>query len=186
MRVLVAAEGPVDEVVLGMLRQRVGAEVTYKTFQSRGIDQVLRLATDVVRAAHFGGFDLLVIHADADDSPPHQPAHVEARCRVCRLEACVATAMPTLRDIGRASPLRTVVAVPCQSTDAWLLWGRDDGAPTAVEQRHRHDVKRALFGERKSGHEAAALGWVGQLRDRLDRGEMPPEALQRVVLAVRR
>ncbi|EYF07665.1 hypothetical protein [Chondromyces apiculatus] len=92
-RFLLATEGPVDDVVLGALCATwcglAAADIDRKVFPARGIEQVLRLVPEVVRAAHFGHYDALLIHADADETPEHVMGHQEPRCRVCMLQALV-------------------------------------------------------------------------------------------------
>jgi hypothetical protein len=52
------------------------AEVHPKRFPSRGIDVVKRLLHVVIRAAHFGFYDLLLIHFDLDDTLLQAHEHV--------------------------------------------------------------------------------------------------------------
>src|SRR5262245_30685197 len=59
MRVLLATEGESDQVVAQVLIRKANpeAEIVPKSFPARGIQVVLRLLPDTVRAAHFGFFD---------------------------------------------------------------------------------------------------------------------------------
>lgn len=146
-RFLIATEGPVDEVVIHALCEAwcAPSAIDEKRFPARGIEQVMRLVPDIVRAAHFGYYDVLVIHADADATPEHVHGHDEADCRTCRLRTKVSLVLEQVGSREGMAPLLVVVAIPKQTTDAWLLWGRDNGDGRRVEQMSRHEVKARVF-----------------------------------------
>ena len=170
-RVLLATEGPVDEVVIGALcvewLQLDAADITMKQFPARGIAQVLRLAPDIVRAAHFGYYEILLIHADADATPDHVDGHHEPRCRVCLLQAMIETTLERVGVRPGSAPLTVVLAIPKQTTDAWLLWGRDNGDGRRVEGIDRHEVKIRVFEGARFNHQARAQALVPSLLMRL-------------------
>ncbi len=86
----------------------------------------------------------------------------------------------TLEAVGTREgmqPLSVVLALPRQTTDAWLLWGRDDGDAEAVERLSRHEVKRRVFGEARSGHVDRARQLVPALLERLRSVESTPPSL---------
>src|SRR5262249_31628210 len=149
-----------------------------KQFPARGIDQVLRLAPDIVRAAHFGYYDALLIHADADATPDHVAGHQEQRCRTCMLQAAVDA---TLKRVGARrgmAPLTVLIAIPKQTTDAWLLWGRDDGDGRMVEEIARHELKRRVFEGERFNHHLRAQAMVPSLLSRLRaEDQAPPPSL---------
>ncbi|HSN98799.1 MAG TPA: hypothetical protein VLS89_10960 [Candidatus Nanopelagicales bacterium] len=160
-------------------------DVEARKFPARGIAQVLRLLPDTVRRAHWGYFDVLVVHGDADDSPEHEQhsAHVDG-CHTClmiqRIEATLATMSPR----PNQEALLWALAVPRQSTDAWLLWARDDGDPAAVEGLGRHGVKAKVFGKESYGHVAKAEPLAARLIERLQAAEVPPPSLARFLRAL--
>ncbi len=170
-RFLLATEGPVDEVVIGALcaewRQLAAADIVMKQFPARGIAQVLRLAPDIVRAAHFGYYDVLLIHSDADATPDHVDGHHERQCRVCQLRAMVDTTLERVGTRTGMAPLSVVLAIPKQTTDAWLLWGRDNGDGRSVEEIDRHEVKKRVFEGARFNHRARAQAIVPSLLMRL-------------------
>lgn len=190
-RVLLATEGAVDEVVIiALCRARLGCsteDIVPKRFPARGIVQVLRLATDVARAAHFGYYDILILHADADDTADHA-AHGAAAphsgCHLCALEERVEMTLRALEPRQGVAPLSVRYAFPKQSTDAWLLWGRDGGDAADMEQASRHLVKERLFGRTKFGHADQARTLVPPLLARLRRGEQGPPQLMAFVSAL--
>lgn len=181
-RLLLAAEGPVDEIVLRALclewREFAANDIIIKQFPARGIAQVLRLAPEIVRAAHFGYYDVLLIHADADATPDHVAGHHEPRCRTCMLQSVVDT---TLERVGARSGmirLQVVLAIPRQTTDAWLLWGRDNGDGKRVEEIPRYEVKRRVYEGERFNHHVRAQAIVPSLLSRLrEKGLAPPPSL---------
>lgn len=187
-RVLLATEGAVDEVVITALgRARLGCsteEIVPKRFPARGIVQVLRLAPDVARAAHFGYYDVLILHADADDVGDHAAHTVSAPqsgCHLCTLQSRVEVTLNGLAPREGVAPVSVRYAFPKQSTDAWLLWGRDGGDAVAMERFFRHHVKEQVFGRTKFGHDEKARQLVPSLLARLRRGEQGPPHLMAFV-----
>ncbi len=170
-----------DETVIEALcirsRHPTEDEITRKSFPARGITQVFRLLPDIVRAAHFGYYDILVLHADVDNTPNHVPGHENAECRGCMLTATVQSATHALGPRTGMGPILTVLALPRQATDAWLLWGREDGDGAKLEAMDRHHVKHLVFGDTKYGHTAMAVELVKPLLARLDAAEVPPPSL---------
>ena len=188
-RFLLATEGPVDEVVLSALcvawRGLTLDDIGLKQFPARGLAQVLRLAPDVVRAAHFGRYEVLLIHADADATPDHVPGHQEPRCRTCILQATVETTLGRVGAREGMAPLTVILAIPKQTTDAWLLWGRDNGDGRRVEEIPRHDVKHRVFGGERFNHHARAKAMVPSLLLRWrEKDRVPPPALASLHLSL--
>ena len=177
--VMLATEGPVDEVVLTeLLVGLLGVahdDVTSKRFPARGIQSLTRLLPDVIAAAHWAGHHLLIVHADIDDSPSHEDAHVEPDCRRCQLEAIVAAKMLDVKPRAGA-PLRIALVLPRPTTDAWLLWGRDDGDRVRIESTDRHLIKRKIFPQRYATVDRARE-LAPTMLTRLESGELPPPSL---------
>jgi hypothetical protein len=149
MRILLATEGESDEIVAERLLRKVfpDSQIQPKRMPARGIAVVRKLLTDIVRAAHFGHFELLVVHFDLDDTWPEPCEHVEESERWLEIRKEVDNLVAQLRNIpGRASPLHTIFMAPAQSTDAWLRWALMDGDGRKWERKDRHTLKRELFG----------------------------------------
>jgi hypothetical protein len=148
MRILLATEGESDEIVARAIIGRIHpkASIDPKRFPARGFPIVQRLMTDVVRAAHFGFYDLLTVHFDLDDTLPSGARSVAESPRWQGIQTILVSTIPTLRDCNRPAPLRAVLMAPCQSTDAWLCWGIEGGEGTHWEARSRHDLKAKLYG----------------------------------------
>ncbi len=182
-RVLLATEGPSDEVVISALcvewRACTKDDLTIKRFPARGIAQVLRLVPDIVRGAHFGYYDLLVVHADADATPDHVTGHDAPACRTCILGKAAYTTLAGLPPRDGMAPLSVAIAIPKQTTDAWLLWGRDDGDAGKLEMLDRHEVKRRVFGAAMAGHAKLARALIPALLTRIRAAEPLPPSLSR-------
>jgi hypothetical protein len=188
-RFLLATEGHVDEVVLSALcvewRGLAANDIELKQFPARGIDQVLRLAPELVRAAHFGYYDVLLIHADADATPAHVAGHEEPRCRTCMLRTMVDTTLERVGGRQGMAPVTVVLAIPKQTTDTWLLWGRDNGDGKRIEEIARHEVKHRVFEGERFNHRVRAQAMVPSLILRLRMKELvPPPSLAALLRAL--
>lgn len=159
MRILLATEGDSDEAVAeGILRSlRPDANIDPKRFPARGLSVVLRLLPDTVRAAHFGFYDLLIVHADLDDTLPAGASTVQESPRWRELESLLTATLVSLPNCNRPKPLLWTLMTPDQSTDAWLCWGCEGGNGREWERKSRHDLKARLYG-------TPAIGMVQQAR----------------------
>jgi hypothetical protein len=148
MRVLLATEGDSDEVVADRLVRHLclGAQFDPKRFPARGFPVVRRLMPDVVRAAYYGFYDLLVVHFDLDTTLPAGFQCVVESPRWQEIRSLIDATLASLPDIRRPGPLVAVLMAPCQSTDAWLTWGRDNAKGRDWEARSRHELKHRLYG----------------------------------------
>lgn len=150
MRVLIATEGPSDEIVsTSIIRSQIGdCEIVKKRFAARGFGVVKRSITTITKAAHFGGFDLLVVHFDLNGSAAvrsvdcvlRSPRHVEIR-------EAIANAQANLQPVAqRPTPVNVALMAPAPTTDAWLSWGTTGGkSGPSFEQMNRHTLKSSLF-----------------------------------------
>jgi hypothetical protein len=148
MRILLATEGESDEIVAGAIIRQLSpqAAIDPKKFPARGFPIVQRLMPDVVRAGHFGFYDLLAVHFDLDDTLPSCARSVAESPRWQEIQSMVVSTIHTLRDCNRPALLRTVLMAPCQSTDAWLCWGLEGGDGVHWEAKPRHNLKAKLYG----------------------------------------
>ena len=150
MRILLATEGESDEVVGKRLVRSIfpHSEIQPKRMPARGIAVVMRLLKDIVRAAHFGHFDLLVIHFDLDDTFVDAHQHVTESKRWLEIRKEIDDLLLNqLKNKGdRTAPLQAVLMAPAQSTDAWLRWALMDGDGKKWEKKDRHALKREVFG----------------------------------------
>ena len=149
-RILVATEGTTDEAVADRLirRQFPNAMVNFKKFPSRGIDTVIALTPAIVRAAHFGIYDILVILFDLNGtlkaSSSKEPSNSQ---RWKKIDSLATTTLEVLAMLpARAHILRIVYMAPVESTEAWLAWGKNGRAGASWEAMPRWSIKVGLFG----------------------------------------
>jgi hypothetical protein len=180
MRILLATEGESDEIVATAIIHRIqpGASIDPKKFPSRGFPVVQRLMADVIRAAHFGFYDLLVIHFDLDDTLPAGAQRVLESPRRQVIYTILASTISTLKDCNRSAALRTVLMTPCQSTDAWLCWGLEGGEGIGWEARSRHDLKAKLYGHPPLMVASKARAYTQNLLHQLDNNSAWPSSLR--------
>lgn len=144
---MIAAEGDSDEIVAqAIVRFKYPqSHIVNKVLPARGFYVVLRSCDLIARAAHFGLFDLLVVHFDLDASLGSAPFNAKSSVRIQKvadaLEATIAI-LPNLP--GRAADLKVALMAPLQSTDAWLAWG-EIGGRTNWERKDRAQLKSMLY-----------------------------------------
>jgi hypothetical protein len=149
--------------------------VVNKTFAARGFNVVLRACELVARAAHFGHFDLLVVHFDLNGSllgGPFDPIRSE---RIQKVSSEIGRTLSLLPIADRSEPVRVALMAPLQSTEAWLAWA-SIGSTIDWEKRERAQVKRTLFGSPSRGLIVKAQGYSAKLvaRLQLDQNDAPP------------
>jgi hypothetical protein len=149
MRILLATEGPSDEVVAEQLiRNDLGAvSIDRKRFPARGFSVVERLIDVFVRAGQFGHYDLLVVHFDLDDTLPRNFTSLSQSKRWTGIQTRIIDTLASLPSANRLIPLKTLLMTPCRATEAWLAWGREGGSGRTWENADRRDLKRRLFGD---------------------------------------
>ena len=149
MRILLMGEGDSDEIVADALihRSYPDAVITPKRFAARGFQVVWRSIPTLVRAAHFGFFDVLVIHFDINGTLLPDFGSVTESKRFQNISMSVSESHNSLPDPGRTHALRTVLMAPCQSVEAWLGWGGEGGDGNLWERKAQKDLKKYLFGE---------------------------------------
>ena len=170
-RILLATEGPSEDAIGEILLKHFlgGVTVDRKRFPARGIDIVRRAVPNLVRAAHFGYYDLLVIHFDLDDSVNTDIGmDISASPRWQEIEQAVADGRSNCRPIMRVRDVEVVFMAGCQSTDGWLCWGRDGGDGRQLERMSRHTTKEMLYGRPPRSVTDKAKGFTQQLITRLD------------------
>ena len=182
MRILLATEGESDEVVAERLVRNVipDAVIQPKRMPARGIAVVLRLLKDIVRAAHFGFFDLLILHFDLDDTLLDTHQHSSESRRWFEIQDQVAGVLKDLsaNTAGRAKPLETVLMTPAQSTDAWLRWAVMNGDGKRWEKKDRHELKIQLYGNPPRGLVKKSLSYVDRLVHQMTECDQWPRSLR--------
>lgn len=184
MRVLLATEGPSDEIVAQRLIHHAldSSIIECKKFVARGFQVVKRSVDAIVRAAHFGHYDLLAIHFDLNNTVQPGFASVSESVRWQEIDTAARQILANLPHAHRDRDLQIALITPCQATDAWLAWARENKSGKQWERRSRHELKRKLFGNppRKVVEKADTLGaelvaqmdanedWPQSLRDSLD------------------
>lgn len=123
MRVLLAAEGPTDEVVAKSIIRRFlpSAEIVPKRFTSRGLVVVRRSIPALVRAAHYQLYDLLVIHFDTDDTLRGAWRHVSESSRWQEAQAKIESVLPLPDHPSRERRLLTLLSFCC-GRHVFLFW----------------------------------------------------------------
>lgn len=180
MRILLVTEGASDEPVAEHLVRRVfrQAEIERKRLSVRGFEVVARQLEIWLRAAHFGHYDLLIVHFDLDDSIPGDFQSVTESGRWRDISTSAEQILSTLPDIGRDTGLRLALMTPCQSTEAWLAWGVENEDGAQWEKANRHDLKRKLFGNPPRGLVRKAEILADQLVDQMDSSQAWPRSLR--------
>lgn len=181
MRILLAAEGGSDEVVARRLIERYfGKNVTIdrKGMPGRGVDAIRRVASDCMRAAHFGHYDLVVVHFDMDDTLPADFTDPAQSSRWNQIRSQMTTTLSSLREAYRTSELKMALMTPSQATEAWLSWGREDESGRRWEHRSRHDLKQKLFGNPPRGMVAKAEALAPELIAQMEANDDWPRTLR--------
>jgi hypothetical protein len=180
MRILLATEGESDQIVAERLLLKVlpNSQIQPKRMPARGIAVVKRLLRDIVRAAHFGHFELLVIHFDLDDTWPQPCEHVQESERWLEIRKQVDNLVVQLGNLsGRTSPLHAIFMAPAQSTDAWLRWALMNGDGRKWERKDRHTLKRELFGNPPRKLLEKASVYADQLLAQMQKCDQWPRSL---------
>lgn len=180
MRILLATEGPSDEVVAQHLLEHVLGQVTVerKRFPARGFPIVYRLIGEFVRAGHFGHFDLLVLHFDLDNTLPDDFTNVSQSPRWNEIQSRIDETLTKLPTAHRNVELKIALMTPCKATEAWLAWGREDDKGRKWERKDHHTLKRQLFGEppRRLVEKARVL--VSELTNQMEANDDWPATLR--------
>ena len=150
MKVAILSESPADEAAVRILVDALrGAptDTVTLTVRTRGWPAVLNTLPAVLRHLHYRtGADAIVVVADSDDSPLHEPAHETSapmpRCRLCQLRGMIDTELPRLRPIPGRSPLKTAVGLAVPAIEAWLLAGLDVHSTEPAWARQQQAGKR--------------------------------------------
>lgn len=174
IRVLLAAEGESDEIVISAIlnHRTTSLQIDRKVMPSRGIHVVLGLAPLITRAAYFGFHDVLVIHADADDTSATGP-----NSRKQSVGDIMAGTLERLPEIHRPRPLQPIACCPRQATDAWMIWARNGGDGRSWESMNRHEIKGFLYGSPPVEIRAKAEALSSQLIDRMEASDLWPDSL---------
>lgn len=169
IRVLLASEGPSEDIIGGQLIGSLFARATVdaKSFPARGIAVVKRSIETLVDAAHFGYYDLLVIQFDLDDTHDIRTStDFRSSPRWADIASAIQTAQGKLRPIPRTRPFEVALMSGCQSTDGWLCWGRDGGDGADWERMNRHRCRELLYGKPAIGLYEKAAAYTRQLIER--------------------
>jgi hypothetical protein len=182
MRILLAAEGESDEIIASRLVLNVfpKAEIQPKRLPARGITVVRRLLTDIVRAAHFGHYEVLVLHFDLDDTllDVHQHVAESDRWQAIRKEVDDLLNKLLVNNSGRKAPLHTIFMTPAQSTDAWLRWAVLNRDGKRWERKDRHTLKRDLYGNPPRGLIRKCVAYVDRLVQQMHLCDQWPRSLR--------
>jgi hypothetical protein len=165
MKIAVFSESPADEQAVRVLVEAVLGRptnpVSLAGLRSRGWPAVLRTLPTIIRQLHYhGDADGLVVVADSDDSPIHDPSHevegAAARdCRLCQIRSQIAAVQRQLTPVSSRPPLKVAAGLAVPAIEAWLLVGSDVHVTELAWSRSlsstsrpytRRDLKRRLYG----------------------------------------
>jgi hypothetical protein len=186
-RALLATEGLSDEVVGHCLLTHVcpGIQVVCKAYPERGFAIVRRSSPTLARSAHFGFYDLLVVQFDLDDSIQIAAATTADDIRYSQrwndIAGRIHKELNTLDHAGRTRAVRVVLMSPCQSTEAWLVWGMYNGSGTLWEGKDRQELKIKLYGDPPRGTQEKAALYAKQLVSRMKSSDSWPITLRHFV-----
>ena len=180
MRILLAAEGPSDEVVARCLIEHYldQVEIVPKKLPSRGLRALRRFASDCVRAGHYGHYELLVVHFDMDDTLPDGATHPDQSNRRREIMSRIDS---TLDDLPRGQlrdKLKVVLMTPKQATEAWLSWGLENESGRKREGMDRWVLKRQLFGDPPRRVVDNTQTFAGSLIDQMQENDDWPVTLR--------
>lgn len=187
MRVLLAAEGESDEIVAEALIKSACADVDVvrKRFPARGIAVVRRSIPTLVRAAHFQGFDRLIVHFDLDDTLVATFQNASESPRWCDINSRISDLIPTLKDVNRGRPVVWTLMTPAPATEAWLIWGRDNRDGTFWESKNRHTMKESLFGRPPRNVVRVVRELIPSLLEQINGGSRKPRTLESFLRSVK-
>ncbi len=189
-RIFVATEGLTDEIVADRLIRRrfPNAVVNFKKFPSRGIDTVIKLTPAIVRAAHFGIYDILVIHFDLNGTLKSLPSKSPSDSP--RWKEIDSFAMTTLNNLemlpARPHILRIAYMAPRESTEAWLAWGKNGHAGESWEGMPRQTLKEGLFGSPPIPSKQVVLSLADAILTQMDINSKWPLSLSAFIESLNR
>lgn len=180
MRVLLATEGESDEIVGEHLiwRSSSSAAITKKNFATRGFYVVRRSISLCVKAAHFGHYDVLVIHFDLNNTLSPGFKSVKDSKRWQDADERLQETMKSLPSADRERQLVTIFMTPCQSTEAWTDWGLHGGDGQLNERKDRKLLKRELYGNPPLGICDKTREYVPKLAAQMDSNDEYPISLR--------
>ena len=149
MKVAILSESPADEAAVRILVEAILGEpietVTLRV-RSGGWNAVLRAIPPTLRALHFRNMaDAMVVVIDSDQSTVHEADHnlddpEAAKCRSCQLVSIIEKIQRDLRPMPDWPSIKTAIAVPTPSIEAWYLFGMNSDCTEAgwkVKQKSR-------------------------------------------------
>ena len=164
MKVAVFGESELDETAIRILIEAIlGKQTSVVDFRprARSWPAICNALPSVLKYLHYQtDAEALVIVADSDDSPLHQPAHEqsgkwESECRYCALRVKTELTFSQLNPISGRSTISTAIGIAVPAIEAWYLCGADPRASEAAWLQggnsmrgasFRKELKRALYG----------------------------------------
>jgi hypothetical protein len=132
----------------------------------QGFPSVLSLLPTALRYLHFRRTaDAIVVVVDSDESTVHQPQHqdsADSSCRHCQLRALADRTLTRLPPIQGFPPIKTAIAVPTPSIEAWYLFGSDPRCSEA-QWKMRQDAGISAVSEIRALKERVYGGYPASL-----------------------
>jgi len=165
MKLAVFSESPADEAAVRILVDAILGSPTQPValagLRTRGWPAVLSTLPAVIRQLHYhSDADALVVVADSDDSPVHDPSHDVSGgsapgCRFCQLRAEASAVFAKLTPVSARRPLKLAIGLAVPAIEAWLLAGSDvhvteptwtRSLATKTRAYTRRELKRRVYG----------------------------------------
>jgi hypothetical protein len=155
------SESPADEAAARILAEGIAAgTVTWLSpppLRSRGWPALRGQLRTVIQHLHYHAepTTALIVIADTNDSPLHEPAHggkPHSDCRLCVLRGIADNTLAGLTPVRGRPALRVVIGVATPAIEAWYLCGKP---PNPSEQAwlaagargyDKRSLKRAAYG----------------------------------------
>ncbi|MGH9798872.1 MAG: hypothetical protein ACRD82_00765 [Blastocatellia bacterium] len=168
MKIAILSESPADATAIhllveSLLNTRV-QDVRFRP-ETRSWPQVRDNLPKVLQHLHYRtDAEALVVVADLDDDPIHQPAHdtsgnSDLSCRLCCLRDVIRQAQHQLSSNISRPAIKTAVGVAVPAIESWLLCGQDGRASEAAwlqggsafrGRSFRLELKSAVYGNDRS------------------------------------
>lgn len=185
IRIMIATEGKTDETVCEeILRDNfVECDIQRKRFTSRSFQTVLKATPQIIKAAHYGLFDIVVIHFDLDSTLRNGDLrNLSASDRWVAFWDKAKAEIARLNEVpARRERLKYVLMTPHESVEAWLAWGAAGGNGTSFELMARKTLKTGLYGDTPFPTDQQISELTQSLIQRLSRDRQWPLTLRRFI-----
>lgn len=169
MKVAILGEGDLDEIAARILIDGILGQptepVAFTLRTRRGWPGVRYQLPALLKHLHYRtDAEALVVVADSDDSPIHQPAHeqpgqTDSQCRHCSLREVAGQELARLTPLPGRAPVKIAIGIAIPTIEAWFLCGNDHRASEAVWLTGGNSMRGATYREnlKRALHSGSAL-----------------------------